>query len=58
MGDWSDEIMTNVYTRNKREVLTQIWRQMRAHYVDETKPYQPTRHPESLVGGETQIPIP
>ena len=26
MGDCSSERMTNVYARNKREILTQIWR--------------------------------
>ena len=50
--------MANVYTRNKREVLQQIWRQIRSHYVDDTIEYRPGRHPETLVGGHTQIPIP
>ncbi len=58
MAKWSNEATTNIYKRNRREILKRIWTTINEHSTLDPSRYVPGQHPTSLYGGKTPIPKP
>ena len=58
MADWAHESTTDIYVRNRGEILYHIWNQMKAYFVTDVRVYTARKHPINLCGGDTEIDIP